>query len=341
MTVRTMLSRAALHGAVGTLAAAAVWHALDRPAASTQAVALTAARTVVPDAAVPRPVPASFDVAPPASLAGSRAPRLPLGPDGRLAKRRAVRDFFDYFLLAQHDLTPAALDALVAREVAAQPIGAPAQREALDLWPRYRACLAALDAQPGTVQPGTRIDPDAIAGELERRAALASRWLGDWSTPFFADAFRQQHDDLDRIRIARDPALSDAQKRERLAALDQALPPDMRDAHEQLARQREAVAAVARLDARRATPDALRAQLGADVAARVVRQRQDDDAWQARYRDYEAERERLVAQQLAPDARDAQLAQLLQRDFPDPADALRAASLGADRADITARQRAR
>lgn len=243
--------------------------------------------------------------------------------------------------LAQHDLTPAALDALVAREVAAQPIGAPAQREALDLWPRYRACLAALDAQPGTVQPGTRIDPDAIAGELERRAALASRWLGDWSTPFFADAFRQQHDDLDRIRIARDPALSDAQKRERLAALDQALPPDMRDAHEQLARQREAVAAVARPDARRATPDALRAQLGADVAARVVRQRQDDDAWQARYRDYEAERERLVAQQLAPDARDAQLAQLLQRDFPDPADALRAASLGADRADITARQRAR
>ncbi len=341
MTVRTMLSRAALHGAVGTLAAAAVWHALDRPPASTQAVALPAARTVVPDAAVPRPVPASFDVVPPASLAGSRVPRLPLGPDGRLAKRRAVRDFFDYFLLAQHDLTPAALDALVAREVAAQPIGAPAQREALDLWPRYRACLAALDAQPGTVQPGTRIDPEAIAGELERRAALASRWLGDWSTPFFADAFRQQHDDLDRIRIARDPALSDAQKRERLAALDQALPPDMRDAHEQLARQREAVAAVARLDARRATPDALRAQLGADVAARVVRQRQDDDAWQARYRDYEAERERLVAQQLAPDARDAQLAQLLQRDFPDPADALRAASLGADRADITARQRAR
>ncbi|WP_371141175.1 lipase secretion chaperone [Burkholderia cepacia] len=336
-----MVSRVALHGAVGTLAAAAVWHALERPAASTQAVALPAARAVVTDAAVPRPVPASFDVVPPASLAGSRAPRLPLGPDGRLAKRRAVRDFFDYFLLAQHDLTPAALDALVAREVAAQPIGAPAQREALDLWPRYRACLAALDAQPGTVQPGTRIDPDAIAGELERRAALASRWLGDWSTPFFADAFRQQHDDLDRIRIARDPALSDAQKRERLAALDQALPPDMRDAHEQLARQRETIATVARLDARRATPDALRAQLGTDVAARVVRQRQDDDAWQARYRDYEAERERLVAQQLAPDARDAQLAQLLQRDFPDPADALRAASLGADRADITARQRAR
>ncbi|WP_241510375.1 lipase secretion chaperone [Burkholderia seminalis] len=323
-----MLSRTVLHGAVGVLAAAAVWHALDRPAASPQAAALPAARVAVPDAAVPRPVPAASDVAPPASLAGSRAPRLPLGPDGRLAKRRAVREFFDYFLLAQHDLTPDALDALVAREVAAQPIGGQAQREALD-------------AQPGAVQPGMRIDPDALAGQLERRAALASRWLGDWSTPFFADEFRQQHDDLDRIRIARDPALSEEQKRERIAALDQSLPADMRDAHERLARQREAVATVARLDAQRATPDALRAQLGADVAARVVRLRQDDDAWQARYRDHAAERERLAAQQLGPDARDAQLAQLLQRDFPDPADALRAASLDADSADITARQRAR
>ncbi|CAB3756344.1 hypothetical protein B7G54_15975 [Burkholderia puraquae] len=341
MTVRTVLSRAALHGAVGMLAAAAVWHALDRPAASTQAVALPAVRVAVPDAAVLRPVPAASDAAPPASLAGSRAPRLPLGPDGRLAKLRAVREFFDYFLLAQHDLTPAALDALVAREVAAQPIGDPAQREALDLWPRYRACVAAFDAQPGAVQPGTRIDPDAIAGELERRAALASRWLGGWSTPFFADAFRQQHDDLDRIRIARDPALSDAQKRARLAALDQSLPPDMRDAHERLARQREALVTVARLDAQRATPDALHAQLGADIAARVVRLRQDDDTWQARYRDHAAERDRLAAQQLAPDARDAQLAQLLRRDFPDPADALRAASLDADSAAITARQHAR
>ncbi|WP_322085224.1 lipase secretion chaperone [Burkholderia sp. BCC1999] len=338
MKVRTILSGVVLHGAVGTLAASTVWYALDGPASSTHTVALPAARAVVPDAAGPQSGPAAPDAAPPGALAGSRAPRLPLGPDGRLAKVRTVRDFFDYFLLAQHDLTPAALDALVAREVAAQPIGIPAQREALGLWPRYRACLAALDAQPGATQPGTRIDPDAIAGELERRAALASRWLGDWSKPFFGDDFRQQRDDLDRIRIARDPALSDAQKRERLAALDQSLPPDMRDAHERLTQQRETLATVARLDAQRVAPDALRAQLGADIAARVVRLWQDDDAWQARYRDHAAERERLAAQQLAPDARDAQLAQLLQRDFPDPADASRAASLDADSASVTARR---
>ncbi|MDN7933383.1 lipase secretion chaperone [Burkholderia metallica] len=326
MTVRTMLARAALYGGAGVIAAAAVWHAFGTPAASPRAVALPPS-AVAPDAAMPQPARAASEVALPASLAGSRAPRLPVGPDGHLAKVHAVRDFFDYFLLAQHDLTPAALDELVAREVAAQPIGAAARREALDVWPRYRACVAAFDAQPNVAQTGANLDPDVIAGEVERRAMLASRWLGDWSTPFFGTEWRQQRDDLDRIRIARDPALSDAQKRDRLAALDQSLPPGLRDAREQLARQRETVATVARLDAQRAEPDVLRAQLGADVAARVVQLRQDDDAWQARYRDYTAERERLDAQQLAPDARDAQLAQLRQRDFPDPADALRAASL--------------
>ena len=330
MKVRRILSRAVLYAAAGAVAAAVVWQALGRPAASPRAVMLPAAGAVKPDAA-PRPAPAASDVALPASLAGSRAPRLPLGLDGHLAKAHAVRDFFDYFLLAQHDLTPAALDALVAREIDAQPIGAPARREALDVWPRYRACLAAFDAQPepGAVQSGTPVDPDAIAGELERRATLASRWLGDWSTPFFGAELRQQRDDLDRIRVARDPALSDVQKRDRLAALDQSLPPSMRDAREQLARQRETISTVARLDAQRATPDALRAQLGAEVAARVVQLRQDDDAWQARYRDYAAERERLDTQQLAPDARDAQLTQLRQRAFPEPADALRAAALDA------------
>ncbi|WP_321858218.1 lipase secretion chaperone [Burkholderia cenocepacia] len=330
MKTGTMLRRAVLYGVTGTIAAAAVWHAFGRPAAPTAVTGVAPAIDVTAlAAAVHPPLDAASDVALPATLAGSSAPRLPVGPDGHLAKQRAVREFFDYFLLAQHDLTPAALDALVARALAAQPIGALAQRDALDLWPRYRACIAAFDAQPDAARSGAHLDPDAIAGALERRASLASRWLGDWSAPFFGDEFRQQRDDLERIRIVRDPSLGDAQKRERLAALDQALPPGLRDARERLARQRDAIATVARLDAQRATPETLRAQLGADVAERVAQMQQRDDAWQARYRDYSAERKRLDAQQLPPDARDAQVAQLRQRNFPDPADALRAASLDA------------
>ncbi|VWC19004.1 lipase secretion chaperone [Burkholderia territorii] len=331
-----MLSRAVLYGATGLIAAAAVWHGFGRQTSPSAAGNAPSGRAAPGGAARPQPVLAASDVALPASLAGSRAPSLPVGPDGHLAKVRAVREFFDYFLLARHDVMPVALDALVEREIDAQPIGAAARRDARDLWPRYRACIAAFDAQPGAALAGAGLDPDAISGELERRAALARRWLGDWSTPFFDAEFRRQHDDLDRVRIARDPTLDDAQKRERLAALDLTLPPGERDARARAARQRDAIATIARLDGQRATTDALRAQLGADVAARVARMQQDDDAWQARYRDYASERDRLDAQQLAPDARDARIAQLRQRDFPDPADALRAASLDAGRAAASA-----
>ncbi|MBM2772374.1 lipase chaperone [Burkholderia territorii] len=336
MEVRAMLSRAVLYGATGLIAAAAVWHGFGRQTSPSAAGNAPSGRAAPGGAARPQPVLAASDVALPASLAGSRAPSLPVGPDGHLAKVRAVREFFDYFLLARHDVMPVALDALVEREIDAQPIGAAARRDARDLWPRYRACIAAFDAQPGAALAGAGLDPDAISGELERRAALARRWLGDWSTPFFDAEFRRQHDDLDRVRIARDPTLDDAQKRERLAALDLTLPPGERDARARAARQRDAIATIARLDGQRATTDALRAQLGADVAARVARMQQDDDAWQARYRDYASERDRLDAQQLAPDARDARIAQLRQRDFPDPADALRAASLDAGRAAASA-----
>ncbi|WP_414016373.1 lipase secretion chaperone [Burkholderia territorii] len=331
-----MLSRAVLYGATGLIAAAAVWHGFGRQTSPSAAGNAPPGRAAPGGAARPQPVLAASDVALPASLAGSRAPRLPVGPDGHIAKVRAVREFFDYFLLARHDVMPVALDALVEREIDAQPIGAAARRDARELWPRYRACIAAFDAQPGATLAGAHLDPDAISGELERRAALARRWLGDWSTPFFDAEFRRQHDDLDRVRIARDPTLGDAQKRERLAALDLTLPPGERDARERAARQRDAIATIARLDGQRATADALRAQLGADVAARVARMQQDDDAWQARYRDYASERDRLDAQQLAPDARDARIAQLRERDFPDPADALRAASLDAGRAAASA-----
>ncbi|KWE88242.1 hypothetical protein WT54_13065 [Burkholderia territorii] len=336
MEVRAMLSRAVLYGATGLIAAAAVWHGFGRQTSPSAAGNAPSGRAAPGSAARPQPVLAASDVALPASLAGSRAPSLPVGPDGHLAKVSAVREFFDYFLLARHDVMPVALDALVEREIDAQPIGAAARRDARELWPRYRACIAAFDAQPGATLAGAGLDPDAISGELERRAALARRWLGDWSTPFFDAEFRRQHDDLDRFRIARDPTLDDAQKRERLAALDLTLPPGERDARARAARQRDAIATIARLDGQRATTDALRAQLGADVAARVARMQQDDDAWQARYRDYASERDRLDAQQLAPDARDARIAQLRQRDFPDPADALRAASLDAGRAAASA-----
>jgi hypothetical protein len=75
----------------------------------------------------------------PLSLTGSMPPRLPLDIGGRLATTRTVRDFFDYFLTAQHEVQGIALDTMVRREIAAQLDGTVAQMEALEVWRRYGA----------------------------------------------------------------------------------------------------------------------------------------------------------------------------------------------------------
>ncbi|MBN3786944.1 lipase secretion chaperone [Burkholderia sp. Ac-20353] len=328
-----LVRRVAVYAAVGAVAAAgvALWHGVATPrgphAAHLSGDAATAGGTAGVMQAAAAPDGASL----PASLAGSSAPRLPLDPAGHLAKVRAVRDFFDYCLTAQSDLSAAALDALVEREIAAQLDGTVAQAEALDVWHRYRAYLAALAKLPDAGGVPNKFDVSALQLALDQRASIAYRTLGDWSEPFFgAEQWRQRYD-LARLKITQDRTLTDAQKAERLAALDQQLPADERTAQQRIARQQAAIAQIAQLQQAGATPDAMRAQLtqslGPQVAERVARLQQDDVAWQSRYADYAAQRAQIDAAGLSPQDRDAQVAALRQRIFTKPGEALRAASL--------------
>ncbi|KVE72493.1 lipase secretion chaperone [Burkholderia vietnamiensis] len=326
-----LLRRVALYGAVGLAAigGVAIWSGTGSQRGAD--AARTPANALAPDgasvAARQAALPASAAL--PAPLVGSSAPRLPLDAGGHLAKVRAVRDFFDYCLTARSELTAAALDALVAREIAAQLDATPAQPEALDVWRRYRAYLDALEKLPdgGAVD---KIDPEALQRALDQRASIAHRTLGDWSQPFFGAEQSQQRYDLARLRIVHDRTLTDAQKAERLAALDQQMPADERAARAPAERQRAALDQIAQLQKSGATPDAVRAQLtqslGADVAARVVQMQQDDASWQSRYADYAAQRAQIDAAGLSQQDRDAQIAALRQRIFTKPGEAVRAAA---------------
>ncbi|WP_175979028.1 lipase secretion chaperone [Burkholderia sp. BCC1047] len=324
--------RAAIYGVVGLAAIAgfAMWSAAGSHRG-------TGAAGDVPDApatgrvaaAAPQPVvPASAGL--PTSLAGSSAPRLPLDVGGHLAKSRAVRDFFDYCLTAQSDLSAVALDAFVVREIAAQLDGTVAQAEALDVWHRYRAYLDAL-AKLSDAGAVDKSDLGALQLALDQRASIAYRTLGDWSQPFFgAEQWRQRYD-LARLKITQDRSLTDAQKAERLAALEQQMPADERAAQQRVDQQRAAIDQIAQLQKRGATPDAMRAQLtqtlGPEAAARVAQMQQDDASWQSRYADYAAQRALIESAGLSPQDRDAQIAALRQRVFTKPGEAVRAASL--------------
>ncbi|MFL9866297.1 lipase secretion chaperone [Paraburkholderia fungorum] len=275
----------------------------------------------------------------PASLDGSSPPRLPTDGHGRLARTRAVRDFFDYFLTTQNEISVATLDALVHRQIAAQLDGTPAAAEALSVWQRYNAYLKALAQLPESAptpnqsqnQGGAKLNVEALQLALDQRDALGARLMGEWNEPFFGVESQQQHTDLARLRIASDSALSDAQKAARLAALDATLPPEIRAAHERARQQQAALDAIAQAQKQGGSLDAMRAQitqtLGPEAAERVVQMQQADDAWQSRYADYANQREQIDKQDLPPQQRDAQIAQLRQQFFSNPGDAMRAASL--------------
>jgi lipase chaperone LimK len=155
--------------------------------------------------------------------------------------------------------------------------------------------------------------------------------MGEWNEPFFGAESQQQHTDLARLRIASDGSLSAAQKAARLAALDAALPPETRAAHERARQQQAALDAIGQAQKQGGSLDTLRAQitqtLGPEAAQRVVQMQQADDAWQARYADYSSQRAQIDKQDLPPQQRDAQIAQLRQQFFTNPSDAMRAASL--------------
>ena len=275
----------------------------------------------------------------PLSLTGSMPPRLPLDIGGRLPTTRTVRDFFDYFLTAQHEVQGIALDTMVRREIAAQLDGTVAQMEALEVWRRYGAYRDAVarmaplqtPQSPNAAGDGPN-NVDAMQSALDESASIAQRTMGAaWSEAFFGREWRRANYDLARLRVMSDATLADAQRAARLEALAEMLPPAERAASEREARLRAAVTEIAVLQKRGLPPDALQAAatqaLGPDAAQRVLQLQKDDDAWGAKYEDYVAQRARIEAMALAPADRDAQVAQLRERVFATAAERLRAASL--------------
>lgn len=271
----------------------------------------------------------------PASLAGTSAPRLPIDGRGHLAHTASVRDFFDYFLTTQNEVSAATLDALVRRQIAAQLDGTAAAGEALSAWQRYTEYRAALDRLPQTVAAaGEKADLDALQRYVDQRDALAVSLLGEWQEPFFGTESQQQRADLERLRIVSDSSLNSEQKATRLAALDAALPPETRAAHERVRQQQMALESIDQAQKQGGSLDTMRAQitqtLGPEAAERVVQMQQADNAWQARYTDYSNERAQIDQQDLPPQQREAQIAQLRQQFFTNTSDAMRAASLDRD-----------
>ena len=269
----------------------------------------------------------------PASLAGTQIPLLPVDAGGHLAHTRQVREFFDYYLTARHETPASTLDLMVKDSIATQLGRKPAAAEAVELWQRYQAYLAAMAQLPSpSGQPGEGPDLEAIAQGLNQRMQLADQYLGQggWSDVFFGDQLKRQRNDLERLRINADTSLTATDKAARLAQLDAQLPPDERALRELSRQQDAAIASVIALQAQGASADAIGDQvaqtMGPEAADRAVQMEQTRQAWQARYTQYAQQRDQIDQQTLPSAQHDALITQLRQRFFTSTSELTRAAA---------------
>lgn len=301
-------------------------------ASSTAELAIAAPRVPAPvfpgaPASSSPPIPAALP-APPAALPGSLEGTEPDGAlrvdaAGELVIEPAVLRFFDYFLAATGEESPAAIRARIEAAIAARVSGAAAARARglLATYLAYREAAADL-AVPKEADAKERL---AAVRALRRRHFAAAD----------ADAlFGKEEDALaiaaEEERVRRDPRLSPEERKTRLAALEDALPEADRAARAAAFaphRQREEEAA---LRARGATDDELFAQRVATVGeAAALRLRALDEeraAFARRVEAYTAARAAIEASAPPDEAREARLADLLARSFT-PAEQVRVAAL--------------
>jgi lipase chaperone LimK len=185
-------------------------------------------RAATPPPAAPRPATVASAATPPVpSQVGSEADgSVELDGDGRLRVDRALRHFFDWHRAAAGELDENAIRQRLAASLQARLPPAQAA-EALAIYDRYLDYLAASDSLPFSGDPLTHFDA---------LRALRRDLLGDAiATAFFADDEVAIEARLIRRALLSDRSLDAAERERRLAAIDAALPVELRPSPEVLA----------------------------------------------------------------------------------------------------------
>lgn len=285
---RAPLLRALAAVAVAAVGAGAWWSGRAVPAPEREGAPVRPAVATAPPARAPQAAPpTAADPALAPSLAGTRvAGGLPVDAGGHLVVVPEVRELFDWFLAAGGEVPPEVLRARLEAEIDAR-LAPPADAEARALLGRYLAYREAVRAL--AEEGGAELD---LERRFQRLRELRRAHLGEAAAALFGAEEARTRVELARRRVARDPALSAAERAARLEALEAELPAEVRAT-------REAVLAAQRLRDEEAAlreagagPGEIRAlrerRVGAEAAARLEaldRRRADFAARLARYRE--------------------------------------------------------
>lgn len=247
--------------------------------------------------------------------------RLTIGADGQLRADVGLRRLLDYFLADADRVGQETMRASLAAALAQQgyPPEVTAQVLAyLDRYLEYRQALAELPVS-STASLGGRLEE--LRAAYEGRYALRRQLLGaELAEAFFGHEEIEDGFVLERQALLQNRALSEAERRQQLALLEQQLPADIRAAREQsqlALTLREQTGQLRQAQASDAEVQQLREQLlGPAAATRLATLDREREQWQQRLQRYGQQRDRILAAPgLSDSDKQAALESLLQREF--------------------------
>lgn len=279
----------------------------------------------------------------PGSLDGTDADgNVTAGADGHLIVTIELRRLFDHFLAATGEEPLATIRARIIAALHAKlpPTAAGEAIEILDRYLGYRDAARQLAGADDTADPiqvaAARPASDALARKQMAELAQVHDLRAKWFSPVVVQAFFSAEEASIYAAFARrdvmaDKTLSEAERAQKLAALEAALPADERGARAAALAPLEAMNREAQLRAAGASAEqiaaARTAAFGADGAARLADLDQQRAAWTQKLAQFRADRAALLADpSLSANDRDQRIADLVARSFT-PAEQVRVAAI--------------
>lgn len=215
--------------------------------------------------------------------------------DALIADAELVR-MFDYYLGAIGEKPLDAIRHEIELELGKRlkPRAATEGKRLLARYIEYKQALVELEKNPQVTGPSL----DAMRNRISMMQQLRARFFSAEESKGmfgFEDAYNE--DALARLEINQNKALTNAQKQEKFAALDAALPPQLREAREAPLKIIKLQESAEKLRMQGASEDDIyrmrAAALSPEAAARMAEVDQEDAAWKKRIAAYLAERSKL------------------------------------------------
>ncbi|MEO8838928.1 MAG: lipase secretion chaperone [Herbaspirillum sp.] len=240
--------------------------------------------------------------------------------DDSLVADAALRELFDYYLTAIGEKSLAEIRVEIEKELDKQmsPTAAQQAKQVLTRYLNYRTALVAVEKNPQAIGNGV----SAIRQRFNAAQQLRSQFFSAAENQAmfgFDDAY--DLDALSRLEISQNTNLSAAQKREKMDALDAAMPPEIRAAKEEPRKIIKLEETAEQMRTKGASEDDIyrmrAAALSPEAATRLADLDQDEANWKNRITSYLTDRQRIQQQsaQLPDSQRQALLQQLRDAQF--------------------------